>query len=376
MSETPLQFIDLAAQRARLGSAMDEAILAVVHHGGYILGPEVKQLEAELASYCGVSEAISCASGTDALLLPLMAWGVGPGDAVLVPTFTFAATAEVVALLGATPVFVDVDPITFNLDPTGLSGAIDAASKAGLRTVGIIAVDLFGHPAPYAPIEAFATEHGIWVLSDAAQSFGCTLDGRRAGKFGDVTATSFFPAKPLGCYGDGGAIFTNDAELAATMRSLRVHGQGKDKYDNVRIGVNARLDTIQAAVLLQKLSIFDDELVLRQEAADRYASGLGSLVTVPVLANGATSAWAQYTIQVESRDALAASLKAAGVPTNVYYPLPLHQQTAYRGFPRTDDVLPVSEKLSQQVLSLPMHPYLTGKDQNRVVAAVVAHLGS
>ena len=370
MTEAPIQFIDLGAQRERLGAALDEAILAVVHHGAYIMGPEVRQLEAELASYCGVAHVISCSSGTDALLLPLMAWGVGPGDAVLVPTFTFAATAEAVALLGATPVFVDVEAETFNLDPTGLRAAFDAARAAGLRPVGIIAVDLFGHPAPYEEIEAFAADRDLWVMADAAQSFGSTLRGRRAGQFGQVTATSFFPAKPLGCYGDGGAVFTDDAELAALMHSLRVHGKGADKYDNVRVGLNARLDTIQAAVLLQKLSIFEDELASRQRVSERYATGLQGIVEVPALAEGATSAWAQYTVKVDKRDALATSLAAVGIPTNIYYPVPLHQQTAYLGFPRAHEVLKTAESLSRHVLSLPMSPYLSNQDLDRVVGAI------
>ena len=370
MTVTPIKFIDLGAQSERIRSKVDAAVAAVMDHGAFIMGPEVKNLEERLADYCGVKHAISCSSGTDALLLPLMAKGVGPGDAVIVPTFTFAATAEVVALLGAAPVFADVDRRSFNLDLASVERAFDVAVSRGLNPVGLIGVDLFGQMPDYDALRLFASEKDIWLIADAAQSFGSTIDGRRAGQFGDATATSFFPAKPLGCYGDGGAIFTDDDELATVIRSLRVHGQGADKYDNVRIGTNARLDTIQAAILLEKLSIFDDELERRQAVADRYDQGLRHLVEVPTLVEGRTSAWAQYTIKLEQRDAAAASLKELGVPTNVYYPNPLHTLTAFRNFPRAADHLEMAEELSQIVLSLPMHPYLEVADQERIIDAV------
>ena len=370
MTVTPIKFIDLGAQSERIRSKVDAAVAAVMDHGAFIMGPEVKNLEERLADYCGVKHAISCSSGTDALLLPLMAKGVGPGDAVIVPTFTFAATAEVVALLGAAPVFADVDRTSFNLDLASVERAFDVAVSRGLNPVGLIGVDLFGQMPDYDALRLFASEKDIWLIADAAQSFGSTIDGRRAGQFGDATATSFFPAKPLGCYGDGGAIFTDDDELATVIRSLRVHGQGADKYDNVRIGTNARLDTIQAAILLEKLSIFDDELERRQAVADRYDQGLRHLVEVPTLVEGRTSAWAQYTIKLEQRDAAAASLKELGVPTNVYYPNPLHTLTAFRNFPRAADHLEMAEELSQIVLSLPMHPYLEVADQERIIDAV------
>ena len=370
MTVTPIKFIDLGAQSERIRSKVDAAVAAVMDHGAFIMGPEVKNLEERLADYCGVKHAISCSSGTDALLLPLMAKGVGPGDAVIVPTFTFAATAEVVALLGAAPVFADVDRTSFNLDLASVERAFDVAVSRGLNPVGLIGVDLFGQMPDYDALRLFASEKDIWLIADAAQSFGSTIDGRRSGQFGDATATSFFPAKPLGCYGDGGAIFTDDDELATVIRSLRVHGQGADKYDNVRIGTNARLDTIQAAILLEKLSIFDDELERRQAVADRYDQGLRHLVEVPTLVEGRTSAWAQYTIKLEQRDAAAASLKELGVPTNVYYPNPLHTLTAFRNFPRAADHLEMAEELSQIVLSLPMHPYLEVADQERIIDAV------
>jgi dTDP-4-amino-4,6-dideoxygalactose transaminase len=371
----PIEFIDLGAQRRRIGARMDEAILRVVNHGKYILGPEVAELERKLAALCGAKHCIGVANGTDALLLGLMAKGVKAGDAVLVPSFTFAATAEVVALVGATPVFVDVLEYSFNLDSASLEAGIAAAKAAGLRPVAVIAVDLFGQPADYASIEPVARRHGLWVMADAAQSFGASFRGRKVGSIGDIATTSFFPAKPLGCYGDGGAIFTDDDELARVIRSLRVHGQGTDKYDNVRIGVNGRLDTMQAAVLLQKLEIFEDEIAARARVAERYNQRLGNLVGVPRLITGATSVWAQYTIVTDRRAAVIAACKAAGVPTAIYYPLPLSQQTAYRHYPQPAAGVPVSERLARQVVSLPMHPYLDEPTQDRVIDAVRAGLG-
>jgi dTDP-4-amino-4,6-dideoxygalactose transaminase len=366
-----IPFVDLDAQRRRLGAGLDAAIARVLAHGCFIMGPEVAELERQLATFCGARHAIACASGTDALALGLMAKGIGPGDAVLMPGFTFVATAEPVAWLGAMPVFLDVLPDTFNLDPAAVEEGVRTARAEGLTPRALIAVDLFGQPADYDAIEAICAQHRLWLMADAAQSFGATYRGRRVGTFGTITATSFFPAKPLGCYGDGGCVFTDDDELAEAMRSIRVHGQGQDKYDNVRIGVNARLDTLQAAILLEKLAIFPDELEARQRVAARYEV-LRGLVQVPTVMAQTTSVWAQYTVLVErvGRDALAAALKAAGIPTAVYYPRPLHRQSAYRHCPMAGGRLPVAEQLSRQVLSLPMHPYLASETQAHIVDAV------
>jgi dTDP-4-amino-4,6-dideoxygalactose transaminase len=369
----PIPFIDIVAQRRRLGRAVDEAVARVLAHCQFINGPEVATLEAALAAFCGAKHVVACASGTDALLMVLMAKGVGRGDAVLCPSFTFCATAEVVALTGATPVFVDVDEATFNIDAASLQRGIATAKRLGLKPRGIIPVDLFGQSADHDAIGAVAAAEGLFVLDDAAQAFGASYKGRRLGGMGVVTATSFFPAKPLGCFGDGGAIFTDDAEFAETLRSIRVHGQGSEKYDNVRIGLTARLDTVQAAVLIEKLKIFDDEIAARNRIAERYAQGLGNVVTVPHLASGATSVWAQYTIRLPAgtdRDGFASALKAQGIPTAIYYPKSMHQQTAYRDFPIADGGLSVSERLSSDVISLPMHAYLDEPIQERIVKAV------
>jgi dTDP-4-amino-4,6-dideoxygalactose transaminase len=339
----------------------------------------VTQLEADLAAFSGAKHVIACASGTDALLMVLMAKGIGPGDAVICPTFTFCATGEVVALVGATPVFVDVNAETFNIDPASLKDGIAVARKQGLTPKAIIPVDLFGHPADHDAIAAIAEAEGIFVLDDAAQAFGASYKGRRLGGIGLATATSFFPAKPLGCFGDGGAIFTDDAQLAADLRSVRVHGQGPDKYDNVRLGLTGRLDTLQAAILIEKLKIFEDEIALRDKVADRYARGLGNVVSVPRIASGCTSVWAQYTVRLPDgvdRDGFAAALKAQGVPTAIYYPKSMHQQTAYRHFPVAAGGLPVSEKLSKDVISLPMHAYLDEPTQDRIIQAVRGALGA
>jgi dTDP-4-amino-4,6-dideoxygalactose transaminase len=376
MMSDSIAFIDLAAQRRRIGSRMDEAILRVVNHGGYIMGPEVKQFEADLSAFCGAKHVISCANGTDALALVLMAKSVKPGQAILCPSFTFAATAEVVAWLGAVPIFVDCLPETFNMDPASLEFGINTARQLGLKPVGVIPVDLFGQPADYDAIEAICAREDLWILCDAAQSFGASYRGRKLGTIGAATSTSFFPAKPLGCYGDGGAVFTNDDELAAIMRSLRVHGQGSDKYDNVRIGMNGRLDTMQAAVLIEKLKIFPEEIVARDRVAKRYNEMLGDVATVPLVAEGNTSVWAQYTLRVPNRDAVAAALKAKGIPTAIYYPKPLHQQTAYSKFPCAGNGVPVSERLAGEVLSLPMHPYLEESVQDRIITAVREALGA
>jgi dTDP-4-amino-4,6-dideoxygalactose transaminase len=369
----PVPFIDIGAQRRRLGNSIDEAVARVLAHCQFINGPEVTQLEALLAEFSGAGHVVSCASGTDALLMVLMAKGIGRGDAVLCPSFTFCATGEAVALTGATPVFVDVDEATFNIDAGSLERGVATAKKHGLKPKAVIPVDLFGQSADHDAIGAVAAAEGLFVLDDAAQGFGASYKGRRLGTFGHATATSFFPAKPLGCFGDGGAIFTDDAELAATLRSIRVHGQGSDKYDNVRLGITGRLDTMQAAILIEKLKIFEDEIAARNRVAERYARGLGNVVTVPHVASGCTSIWAQYTIRLPKgtdRDGFAAALRAQGVPTAIYYPKSMHQQTAYRDFPVAEGGLPVSERLSADVISLPMHAYLDEPTQERVIKAV------
>lgn len=373
MSE-PIAFVDLAAQRARISAEIDAAIAAVLDHGKFIMGPEVAQLEAALCELTGAPQCVSCASGTDALVLALLAHGVGVGDAVVVPTFTFAATAEAVALLGATPVFADIGT-SFNVDPANVEEALSVAETRGLRPVGIIAVDLFGLPADYPVLAAIADAKGLWLMADAAQSLGASTPDGNVGTHAPVTTTSFFPAKPLGCYGDGGAVFCDDPEYAAVLRSLRVHGQGTDKYDNVRIGINGRIDTLQAAILLVKLGIFPDEIARRQEVAARFGSLLADVAATPAVPEGVTSAWAQYTIRVPNRDAVAGALREVGVPTAVYYPRPLHQQTAYRAFP-TAPSMGESERAAAEVLSLPMHPYLEASVQERIAGALVDALAA
>ncbi len=363
-----IAFIDLAAQRRRIKPELDAAVARVMDHGLFINGPEVSEFEKRLAAFCGAKFAVGCGNGTDAIQLVLMAKGLGAGDAVIVPDFTFTATAEAVALVGATPVFADVHAADFNLDAGQLVRALEIAKAKGLRPRAVIAVDLFGLAADYDALNAFCTANGLLLIADAAQSFGGTFRGRTVGALAPVTTTSFFPAKPLGCYGDGGAILTDDAELVATLKSLRVHGQGSDKYDNVRIGVNSRLDTIQAAILMCKLDIFADEIEKRQKVAARYAEALGNRVITPTVPDDCVSVWAQYTIRISDgrREAVAASLKAAGVPTAIYYPKPLHRQTAYKYYPSAGE-LDVSDRLSGEALSLPMHPYLDEATQGRIV---------
>ncbi|GGD14274.1 DegT/DnrJ/EryC1/StrS family aminotransferase [Aureimonas glaciei] len=375
--DRPIPFIDLGAQRDRIRDRIDAAIARVVDSAAFIMGPEIATLERQLSAFSGAAHTLSCGSGTDALVLPLMAWGVGPGDAVFCPSFTFAATAEVVALVGATAVFVDVDEETFNLDTANLRRAIEETLAAGqLVPRAVIAVDLFGQAADYPAIRALCDEFGLKLISDAAQGFGGTLDGKMANEWADVVSTSFFPAKPLGCYGDGGAVQTDDAELHAVMQSLRVHGQGEDRYDNVRIGMNGRMDTIQAAVLIEKLAIFPGEIEARNRIAERYNAAFAGLVTPQTVVANAVSTWAQYTIRVPAglRDGLAAALKTRGVPTAIYYPKPLHRQTAYRHFPVAGNGLPVSDRLAGEVISLPMHPYLDAATQDRIIGAVTETL--
>jgi dTDP-4-amino-4,6-dideoxygalactose transaminase len=366
-----IPFIDLQAQRRRLGEPLNRAIQAAVEGGQWVMGPQVTELEEKLATFAGVKHCITCANGTDALMIVLRAWNIGPGDAVFVPAFTFAASAEVVALVGASPVFVDVLDDTFNMDPASLETAIAMVRRsANLRPRVVMSVDLFGQPADYRAIEKIAQREKLKLLCDTAQGFGGVLDGRRTGAIGDAAATSFFPAKPLGCYGDGGATFTNDDSLADLLRSIRIHGQGRDKYENVRVGVNSRLDTIQAAILLEKLKIFPDEIERREQIAQGYNQRLGqsNKIRVPRVIEGAQSTWAQYTIQVSDRDKLQTSLKAKDIPTAIYYPIPLSHQKGYRHYPSAP--VPVSESLSKTVISLPMHPYLDEPTLEAITDAV------
>ena len=385
-----MQFIDLVAQQKRIRKKIEVNINSVLEHGRYIMGPEVGELEKSLGDFCGVKHAVSCASGTDALLLALMAHNVGPGDAILTSPFTFIATAEVISLLGATPVFVDIDPSTFNIDPQKIEPVLSALKAAdgssqplpnvsGLKAKGIIAVDLFGLPADYEKINAIAKENGLFVIEDAAQSFGAEYFGKRAGSLGDVACTSFFPAKPLGGYGDGGMCFTDDDNLADVMRSLRIHGKGGHKYDNVRIGINGRLDTLQAAVLNAKFGIFPEEVSMRQEVAGRYnemiAQGRSAEIVLqtPAVPSGYLSVWAQYSLLAKNddqRNQIQQRLKDAGIPTAVYYPLPLHFQTAFSGLQYEKGSFPVSEGFSTRIFSLPMHPYLEADIQQRIAEAI------
>ncbi|MDR1081625.1 MAG: DegT/DnrJ/EryC1/StrS family aminotransferase [Deltaproteobacteria bacterium] len=366
-----LPFIDLKSQREAIREDLEPRLKKVLGSAAFIQGPEVRELEEELARFVGVSECVSCANGTDALVLPLMAWGVGPGDAVFVPAFTFIATAEVASLRGASPVFVDVDPATFNIDAADLDRKIAAVEAGGkLKPRLAVTVDLFGLPADYPAVKAVCDRRGMAVLEDAAQGFGGSRDGARAGNFGLAAATSFFPAKPLGCYGDGGAVFTSDAELAAVLRSLRGHGAGADRYEHVRIGVNSRLDTLQAAVLLSKLKAFPGELAARDRAASRYSELIGDLCETPKVPLGCLSSWAQYVVKLPAgadRDAVIARMRDKGVPTMVYYPRPLHLQPAYLPLGGRAGDCPVSERLCGEVLALPMHPYLDEATQERVV---------
>ncbi|HEY7998126.1 MAG TPA: DegT/DnrJ/EryC1/StrS family aminotransferase [Pseudolabrys sp.] len=372
LSPPMIPFIDVAAQRRRLGGAIDAAVARVLGHCQFMLGPEVKAFEAELAAFCGAKHVVTCASGTDALVLALRAKGIGAGDAVICPSFTFCATAEVVVLVGATPIFIDVDAATFNIDAKGIVGAAAAAKRAGLLPKAVIPVDLFGLAADHVAVADAAKGDNMFILDDAAQGFGATFNNRRLGTFGHATATSFFPAKPLGCYGDGGAVITDDDATADIMRSLRMHGQGSDRYDNVRIGLASRLDTIQAAILTEKLKIFPDEIATRDRVARRYSEALSDVVTTPSVPAGMSSVWAQYTIRVApgKRDALAIALKAEGIPTAIYYPIPLHRQQAYKHYPVGDGGVAVSDRLAGEVISLPMHAYLDEPTQDRITAAV------
>lgn len=384
-----MNFIDLAAQQQKIRLQIEENIRKVLDHGQYVMGPEIGMLEGTLASYAGVRHAVACSSGTDALVLALMAYGVGPGDAVFTTPFTFIATAEAIALLGATPIFVDIDPQTYNIDPEKLEQAIvalkgndprlhplPAPSRNGALTPrGIIPVDLFGLPADYDRISAVAEAHGLFLIEDAAQSFGAEYHGKKAGALGDIACTSFFPAKPLGGYGDGGMCFTDDDALAELMRSLRIHGQGDDRYNNIRIGINGRLDTLQAAILLAKFSLFPEEVIARQKVADRYGallSGKASLVA-PKVPEGLLSVWAQYSLLAlggAHRSAIQGALQQAGIPTAIYYPKPLHVQDAFAALGYQKGDFPVSDDCAERIFSLPMHPYLEEADQQRIAEVI------
>lgn len=370
-----MQFRDLKKQYQALKADIDNAMLDVAASSAFISGPQVKELEKELAEYVGVRHCVSCANGTDALTLALKAWGIGSGDAVFVPDFTFFSSAEVVSFEGATPVFVDVDRDTFNIDPQDLENKIRRTLKEGkLSPKVIVTVDLFGLPADYPAIREIANRHNLLILEDSAQGFGGAVNGKSDCSFGDISTTSFFPAKPLGCYGDGGACFTNNDEWAALMESYHVHGKGSFKYDNVRIGMNSRLDTIQAAILQVKLKAFEkDEIEAVNNAATEYTKRLGDMVETPVIPEGFLSSWAQYTIKLKDkpqRDSLQAFLKEQGIPSMVYYPTPMHRQTAFKGLDVGDGDCPVSSELCDIVLSLPMHPYITTKEIDEICNAI------
>jgi UDP-2-acetamido-2-deoxy-ribo-hexuluronate aminotransferase len=374
-----MEFIDLRAQYSLIKASIKSRIDTVLEHGKFIMGPEVEELESRLGQFTGTKHCITCSNGTDALLMPLMAYGIGPGDAIFTTPFTFIATAEVIALTGATPVFVDIDEHTFNIDPQQLEDAIVSLKKgtivsegtpAGLRPRGIIPVDLFGLPAEYDTINQLAKKHGLFVLEDAAQSFGGSYKQRRTCSLADVASTSFFPAKPLGCYGDGGAIFTNDDTLAEGMRSIRIHGKGSNKYDNVRIGLNGRLDTLQAAIVLAKMDIFEDEIDARQKVAGRYSASLKNVIQTPVIPAGSISAWAQYSLVHSKRESIMKSLQLKGIPSMVYYPKPLHLQKAFAYLKYTQGSFPISERISQTIFSLPMHPYLGEQQQEETISGV------
>ena len=374
-----IPFIDLKSQQARIREKIDAGLAAVLDHGAYIMGPEITALEERLAEWSGAKHNISCSSGTDALLLALQGLGLKPGQGVIVPSFTFAASAEVMPVMGAIPVFADVDPVTFNIDPSQLHGACATARHADVEIVGIIGVGLFGQPANYQALMQYAEANNLWLIDDAAQSFGASLNRHRVGTLAHVTCTSFFPAKPLGCYGDGGAVFTDDDGIAEIIRSCRIHGMGRNKYQNVRIGMTGRLDTLQAVVLDAKLDIFAEELALRQQVADRYQDRIGNCVETPRLAVGVSSSWAQYTIKLPDgvdRDAVCSRMQASGVPTAIYYPVPMHCQPPYSHFPVAGGALQTTDRLSRCVMSLPMHPYLDADTQDVIAAALKEALQS
>ena len=368
-----MKFIDLDAQQKKIREKVEKKILKVLDHGKYIMGPEVFDLEEKLAEYVGVDYCITCSSGTDALLIPLMAKGIGPGDAVITTPFTYIATAEVIALLGAEPVFADIYPNTFNINPYEIEEAINRAKMKGLNPKAIIPVDLFGLPSRYRVINEIASQENLFVIEDAAQGFGSSIRSKKAGSFGNVASTSFFPAKPLGCYGDGGAIFTDDENLANKMKSIRVHGSGLDKYENIRIGINGRLDTIQAVILLEKLSIFDNELTLRNQIAEHYTKKINSNFQKPYIPDKYFSSWAQYSLLAENenhRNSIMISLKKSDIPVMVYYKIPLHMQKCFQQFGYKTGDFPVSEDSSKRIFSIPMYPYLKLKEQDIIIEAL------
>ena len=367
-----IPFIDLKTQQERIRSKVEERIKVVLDHGQYILGPEVKELEKQLSVFSNSQYVLCCSSGTDALLLALLGLKLKPGEGVIVPAFTFASSAEVMPLLGAIPIFIDVNPNTYNIDHEKLDDALNTATRSGIKVKGIMPVGLFGQPSDMHKINYFAKIHGLWVLDDAAQSFGAQFDDNPVGSLCDVTATSFFPSKPLGCYGDGGAVFTNNDQDAELINYIRLHGKGSEKYDNVRIGMNSRLDTLQAAILIEKLKIFPSELKLRQSVADNYTKSLANLegLQTPIISSNATSSWAQYTLIVDSRSSFQEKLKESGTPTVIYYPNPLSLQTGYKHYPSVSTGVKVSEHLSQKVVSLPMHPYLNPNEQELIANTI------
>lgn len=384
-----IAFIDLQAQRRTIADKVNSAVLSVIESGHYIMGPQVAEFERNLAAFSNAKFATGCANGTDALVLALRALDVGPGDAVFCPAFTFTATAEAAVLVGATPVFVDIDPQTYNISTEHLRAAIEATKAEGtLAPKVIIGVCLFGQAADYPALRQLADQHGLKLIADSAQGFGTTINGQHPSDWADLVTTSFFPAKPLGCYGDGGALLTNDPVLADILDSIRVHGKATKrdlgdktfdhdpKYLNMRIGTNSRLDTLQAAILLEKLAIFADEIVARNKVAQRYSDALrGHVASVPYIKDGYVSTWAQYTIEHDNRDALAKHLKEKGIPSAVYYPISLHQQPAYKHFPTGPQGMAVTTEKTGRVISLPMHPYLSEADQDAIIAAVVSFAG-
>jgi len=366
-----MQFIDLKKQQIRIREDIEKRINKVLDHGQYILGIEGKELEEKLADFVGVKHAVGVASGTDALLMALMVYDVGQGDAVITTPFTFVATAEVIKLAGAVPVFVDIEPDTFNIDTKKLKETIYKVKSKGLLNLkGIIPVDLFGQPADYDIINKLAEENNLFVLQDAAQSFGGEYKGKKACSNAEIAATSFFPAKPLGCYGDGGMIFTNSEDIYEKLLSIRVHGQGSDKYENIRAGINGRMDTIQSAILLSKFSIFEDEIEKRQTVAKRYSEKLNNLVTVPHVKDFNMSAWAQYSVLSKERERILKNMQKKNIPTAIYYPIPLHLQKAFSDLNHKRKDFPVSERISEEIFSLPMHPYLSDTDQDKVIETI------
>ena len=368
-----MQFIDLKTQQNKIREKIDQRIKKVLDHGQYIMGPEIDELEEKLSNYIDVKHCISCSSGTDALLIPLMAMGIGPGDAIITTPFTYIATVEVITLLGATPVFCDIYDRTFNINPSDLEEAYNDALSKNLKPKAIIPVDLFGLPARYRLIREFANEKNLLILEDAAQGFGGRIGDKLAGSFGDVAATSFFPAKPLGCYGDGGAIFTNNDELAEKMKSIRVHGSGIDKYENDRIGINGRLDSIQAAVLLEKIEIFNDELNQREKVAEYYTQNIHKMFTYPLIPRKYFSSWAQYSILIPDkldRRKLIENLNRKGIPSMVYYKIPVHLQNGYKKYGYYPGDFKITEDISNRILSLPMHPYLDQENQNHIISTL------